>query len=267
MLLSYNDDSGTHDETKVMVLCGFLATPDTWRSVEQAWQAILNKSEWPAVIKAFHAVDCVNGHGEFRGWTYSQRLAMFGDLVNVIVSSPLLAIGAAVIVQSFEALTVQDRELFKKDKKATPLEFVFHLQMQQIIHRGFDLNPAEEIGVIFEHSNRETENKFHELYADYRDGFRHGERLVGSPLFLEKKYPHLQAADLLAYSTYQLAMKNYFPREANPYFDVIPPFMRMLQGVMHDGGLYDAVAFESLIKRIRAEDPSLIGNKRKGAVV
>lgn len=267
MLLSYNDDSGTHDGAKVILLCGFLATSDTWGDVEQSWQSVLSKPEWPSIINAFHAADCVNGNGEFRRWTYPQRLAIFGDLVNVIVSLPLLAIGAAVIVNDFKALTIQDREFFKKDKKATPLEFVLHLQMQQIIHRGAELNPAEEIGIIFENSNRKTENKFRELYADYRDGFRLGERLVGSPLFLKKKYPHLQAADLLAYSTYQLVMKNYFPQDANPYFDVIPPFMRMLQGIMHDGGLYDAVAFESLLKRIRAEDPSLIGNKRKRAVV
>jgi hypothetical protein len=263
MLLSFNDDSGTHDAAKVMLLCGFLASAEIWGKLEQSWHAVLQKPEWPSIINAFHAADCVNGDGEFRGWTYPQRLAIFGDLVNVIISFPLLAIGAAVIVDDFKALTVQDREFFKKDKKATPLEFVFHLQMQQIIHRGVDLNPAEKIGVVFENSNRETQSRFLDLYIDYRDGFYLGERLTGSALFLEKKYPHLQAADILAYSTYQLVMQNYFPRDASPYFNVIPPFMRMLRGVMHDGGLYDAEALESLLKRIRAEDPSLVGNRKK----
>jgi hypothetical protein len=58
-------------------------------------------------------------------------------------------------------------------------------------------------------------------------------------------------------------MQNYFPRDAAPSIDVIPPFMRMLNGIVHDGGIYDAVALEALLKRARANDPTLIGNKKK----
>lgn len=263
MLISYNDDSGTHDNSKIICLCGFLADADDWSKLDDDWQNVIHKPEWPSIIRAFHTVDCVAGGGEFRGWTYPQRLAIYGDLVNVIISSPLQAIGAAVIVDAFDAISIEDRELFKKDKSATPLEFVFHLLMQQIIRKGAELSPAEEIGVVFENSNRDTEDKFRDLYIDYRDGFYLGERLKRSPAFLEKKESPLQAADILAYSTYQLALENHFPNDFIPYFDVIPGFMRMLKGVAHDGGIYDATALEALLKRARAKDPSLIGNKKK----
>jgi uncharacterized protein DUF3800 len=263
MLVSFNDDSGTHDGAKIVLLCGFLADGDDWVKIDDPWQAVLHKPEWPSIIKAFHTADCVAGDGKFRGWSYAQRLAMLGDLVNVIVSLPVMAIGAAVIVGDYNALSAADREPFEKDKSATPLEFVFHLQMQQIIHRGNELKHTDQIGVVFETCDRATENKFSDMYIDYRDGFYLGERLLSRPLFLDKKQPGLQAADILAYSTYQLVMENYFPRDAAPHFDVIPAFMRMLEGIVHDGGLYDAAAFEALLKRVRAKDPSLIGNKKK----
>jgi hypothetical protein len=263
MLVSFNDDSGTHHGAKVVLLCGFLADGDDWVKIDEPWQRVLHKPEWPSIIKAFHTADCVAGDREFRDWSYAQRLAMLGDLVNVIIALPIMAIGAAVIVDDFNALSAEDREPFEKDKSATPLEFVFHLQMQQIIHRGVELSRADEIGVVFETCDPATENKFRDMYIDYRDGFYLGERLLSGPLFLDKKQPGLQAADILAYSTYQVVMQNYFPRDAAPNFDVIPPFMRMLDGIVHDGGMYDAAALEALLKRIRAKEPSLIGNKQK----
>jgi hypothetical protein len=262
MLVSFNDDSGTHKGAKVVLLCGFLADGDDWAKIDEPWQAVFRKPEWPSIIKAFHTFDCVDGVKEFLGWSYAQRLAMLGDLVNVIVSLPIMAIGAAVIVDDFNALSVEDREPFEKDKSGTPLEFVFHLQMQQIIHRGDELKHTDQIGVVFETCDRATENKFSDMYIDYRDGFYLGERLLSRPLFLDKEQPALQAADILAYCTYQLVMQNYFPNDAAPTF-VIAPFMRMLSGIVHDGGIYDTAALQSLLKRIRAKDPSLIGNKKK----
>jgi hypothetical protein len=263
MLVSYNDDSGTHSSAKVVLLCGFLASADDWIRIDQPWQAVIHKPEWPCIIKAFHAADCVSGDGEFRGWSFAQRLAIFGDLINVILALPIKALGAAVVVDAFNALSVEERELFRKDKKATSLEFVFHLQMQQIIHKGAKLSPYEEIGVVFESSDSATDNKFRDMYIDYRDGFYLGERLLSQPLFLDKKQPPLQAADLLAYCTYQLAMENYFPRNTTAPLDVMPLLMRMLEGIEHEGGIYDAKALQSLLGRIRADDKSLIGNKRK----
>lgn len=244
MLFSYNDDTGTHAGAKVIALCGFLADADDWEKLDAQWRAVMDKPEWPSRIKAFHTVDCVAKAEEFHDWSYPQRFTMFGDLVSAIVASPMRAIGAAVITDHFDALSADDRDLLKAEKMGTPLDFLFHLLMQQIVHRSYEFWPTEEVGVIFENTNRDVEKRFVDLYIDHRDGFYLGERLMRSPAFLGKNEFRLQAADILAYSTYQLVMENHFPKDSVPYFDVIPPFERMLQGIVHGGGLYDTDALQ-----------------------
>ena len=264
MLISYADDSGTHKQAKIVCLGGFLGDADEWSSLDDAWKAVLGKPEWPSRIKVFHTVDCVQQDKEFREWSYAERLAIFGDLVNVILAFPnLRALGAAVVVDHFNNLSLSDLRLLAEDKKGTPLAFVFHLMMQEVISQGYKTWPGKRIGVAFENSDLTTEAEFRDLYIDYRDGFYRGDCLMPSPAFLPKSESPLQAADILAYSTYQIAMQNIFPTDYVPHFNVIPLFSRLLEGIIHDGGLYDAVALESLMKRVRTGDPSLIGNKKK----
>lgn len=262
MLVSYNDDSGTHEGAKIIALCGFLAEASEWETLDQSWHPILAKPEWPSRVSAFHTVDCANQDGEFKNWSYSYRLALFGDLITAICAAKVRAIGAALIVEHFNALPRADLDLLTAEKMGTPLEFLFHLLMQQIVHRSYEFWPVEEVGVVFENSKRDTEDQFRDLYINYRDGFYRGERLMRSPAFLEKKHSPLQAADVLAYSTYRLAITNYFPKDADHYFDVIPPFERMLQGIVYGGGLYDSDALNKLLNRIKSKDPSLVGNRK-----
>jgi hypothetical protein len=240
MLISYNDDSGTHCDARVVCMCGFLADADEWSKLDEAWQTILDKPSWPSRIRAFHTVDCVHEEKEFASWNYAHRLALFGELVDVIMASPVRAIGAAVIAPDFDSLSESDRALLRADKSNTALEFTVRYLMEQIVKRGYENWPSENIGVVFENCDRGKEAMIRDFYIDYRDGFYQGERLMRNPVFLDKSESPLQAADVLAYSTYQIVMQRYFPREFVPHFDVIPPFMRMLEGILHGGGLYDA---------------------------
>lgn len=264
VLLTYADDSGTHSGSKILALCGFLADAAVWEQLDDRWKAVLNKPEWPTRVTEFHTYDCVRGEGEFvPPWTYAQRLALYGDFVSLLITcGDLRAIGSAVVPSHFEGMSADDLGILKSERMGTPLEFAFHLLMQQIIHRSYEYWPSEEVGVVFDNSNREVEAKFRELYIAYRDNFKLGERLMRSPEFLSgKDATPLQAADLLAYGTYQVSLENYFPSDLEPSFPVIPAFMRMIQGVAHGGGIYDTDALKRLVNRVHSKDPSLIGNK------
>lgn len=264
VLLTYVDDSGTHKKSNIVALCGFIADGDAWEKLGDAWEAVLDRPEWPSRITEFHSFDCVQGDHEFAPpWTYAQRLALYGDLVSVIVeNASLRAIGSAVVVPHFHALSPEDAALLSAERMGAPLEFTFHLLMQQIVHRSYEYWPSEEVGVVFNNFQRDIEAQFRELYIAYRDNFEFGERLMRSPAFLASKgTTPLQAADLLAYGTYRLALENYFPAELEPDFRVIPPFMRMILEVPSGGGIYDNDALKRLLNRVRAKDPSLIGNK------
>ena len=43
MLVSFNDDSGTHNGAKVILLCGFLADGDEWVKIDQPWEEVIHK--------------------------------------------------------------------------------------------------------------------------------------------------------------------------------------------------------------------------------
>lgn len=264
MIRTYTDDSGTHEGSKILALCGFLADAAAWSKLEAAWEKVLDKPEWPTRVTEFHSFDCVHGEGEFvPPWTYAQRLALYGDLVNTLLGcGDLRAIGSAVVPSHFAAISAADLDILKSERMGTPLEFAFHLLMQQIIHRSYEYWSSEEVEVVFDNSNKAVEARFRDLYVAYRDNFTLGERLMKRPAFLSgKDATPLQAADLLAYGTYQVAAENYFPADLEPSFPAIPAFMRMILGVAHGGGIYDTDSLNRLLHRIRSKDPSLIGNK------
>ena len=65
-----------------------------------------------------------------------------------------------------------------------------------------------------------------------------------------KKSP-LQAADMLAYTTYQWHMKEAYPREVELNFPIIPGFFRLIQNVAADGGVYNEESMQRLILQER----------------
>jgi hypothetical protein len=66
--------------------------------------------------------------------------------------------------------------------------------------------------------------------------------------------PPLQAADMLAYSTYRFELQRRFG-EKDGDFPVIPAFTRFITSVAADGGGYDLEALKKLVVMIR-ENPS-----------
>src|ERR1019366_2305906 len=125
MLISYNDDGGTHKGAQIITLCGFVAEGDLWGEFDKKWKAVLHQAGRPSKVKAFHGYDCVHQDGEFRPWSYAECLALFGDLVNVILEFDIRVIGAAVVPSHMAALSPENADMLKSEKMGEPLELVF----------------------------------------------------------------------------------------------------------------------------------------------
>lgn len=255
VLWGFYDRSSTHSGTRVSTLCGFLGTFELLNDLEKRWFGVLDKPCWPKRPKEFHAVDCAHGSGEFTDWSFAERLAIFGDLVGVIIESDLIALGSIVIAEDLKKLRSDESELLNSQGLGTPLD----LCMQYILQRSiaWTQRHAEnqkwtpEIGLIFDIENPEEMERIFAFFNLYKKKHGFGDILRSIGFGPSEKYGPLQAADLLAFGTYRYEMRRRFPEEVEPDFPVLPAFTKMLERIAREGGGYDLEALKKLIAFVK----------------
>jgi hypothetical protein len=77
------DESGVDDNTSVITVAGYVARPKMWRDWTKRW----NIAKRP--IRVFHAADCANFHGEFKGWAAERRDPLVIQLLDVMEASDI----------------------------------------------------------------------------------------------------------------------------------------------------------------------------------
>src|SRR5713101_6358661 len=87
MLVSYVDDSGSHDTSPSYVLSAFYTTPKHWEKILREWLGMVHRYG----VTAFHATDCANGAKEFVGWSQLRKKNMFRNLINILTAIPTFA--------------------------------------------------------------------------------------------------------------------------------------------------------------------------------
>lgn len=108
-LTAYFDESGTHGDSPVSVVAGYLATTAQWRVFETRWRKMLRA----AGIDVFHMVDLENFRGEFQGWSEEQRRKLIREATRIIRTQTEMGVGLATLVQDFEnTVTLPFQALF-----------------------------------------------------------------------------------------------------------------------------------------------------------
>jgi len=253
VIYGYFDDSNTHDGSKLICVCGFLGDPRIWDDLDKEWQKVLDKSDWPQRPSEFHMVDCVHGVEEFQDWTLAQRLAIFGDLANVIAASNIMALGSIFMVDAFHKRSDADKAVLAKGGLLGPMDFAFQLLVQMAITRtrnyGRMHRPpvSDKLALVFDEEPPATAERFHYLYNHHRLKHPHGEMLAGITFASSKSLSPLQAADMLAYTTYHWELRKRFPNLSDFNFPIIPGFLRLIENVAADGGIYDDDGIDRLL--------------------
>lgn len=244
------DGSNTHAGAKVWSLCGFLGEEAAFIQLFDDWAQVLDKRCWQKRITRFHMYDCVHGHGEFVGWPFAERLAIFGDLVSVILASPLLALGSVVITEDFAKLKTEELTLLKSEGLGDSLDLSVQYIFQRSIALTRQTDENEQVGFIFDDEKREVRERCFAFYDLYRERFVCHPWLGGIGFGQTAKYPPLQAADILAYCTYVHSMQRY-PELLEPDFPVQPGFLRLIHNIANDGGGFDLDSMKKLAEEIR----------------
>lgn len=253
VIFGYFDESSTHEGSKVAALCGFLADPRIWDGFDHAWKKVLDKPDWPNRPPEFHMYDCVRGIGPFTGWRLAERLAIYGDMVTLLCDTNLIALGSAIVVDAFKNLSDEHKLLLAQGGLSEPIDFVFQHLLQiaisSTLRYGNIHNPpiVEKLGLLFDKVDPSVASRYYKLYAHTTDKHRHGGMLTGIAFGDSKEFTAIQAADMLAYTTYRYILKRHFPAEPEFEFPITAPFMRLIENVAADGGVFSETALITLV--------------------
>ncbi len=231
VIVAYVDGSGTHAGSEIVTLCGFIAEESDWIDLDKKWRAILDDPRWPSRLSEFHMVDCVHGDKEFLdgGWSFAQRLSLYGDFCVLLRNSNVTPIGASVVSEAFQQIPASDLALLQEEQNrlGTPLDVCFQMLIQQTVRRVHDRGGS--VAILFDNEDRATEAAFSEFCNQYHHSFPLGDVFYGFGFADSKLFAPLQAADLLAFGTLHLAQHmGPNPPRIEPYFPVIPAFWNML---------------------------------------
>jgi hypothetical protein len=80
-----------------------------------------------------HTVEFVHGYGEFEGWIFAERLTIWGELISVITSTPLAALGSVVIIADFARLETAELALLRSEGLGEPLDLLLQYILQKSI--------------------------------------------------------------------------------------------------------------------------------------
>jgi len=107
MLHAYFDDSGTHNDSDVVVVGGLVGTPQQWTDFASAWNAKL-ASPLPnrPPLRKFGLADCNSGKGEFINYSLAERDAVMHDFRQILVEARLIGTASAIDRKAWESLVV-----------------------------------------------------------------------------------------------------------------------------------------------------------------
>jgi hypothetical protein len=252
VLFGFFDGSGTHDDARICGIAGLIGEDTTLVPLHHKWKSVIEDPQWPSPITEFHTVDCVNQTREFRDWPYAERLALYGNMATIVAETPgILAIGCAVVCGHLFALPASDLELFISQGLGTPTDLTFQQTIQRIIHRTHEYDEGARINLIFDEEPADRAERYHSLFNHYQSGYPVKGHLAGIAFVNSVDFPVLQAADLIAYTTMRWLTEKVFPETAEPWFPIVPAFLRMIEGINADGGYYDSGSLGALVSNVR----------------
>lgn len=212
VLKAYFDESGLHS-TEAFAISGFIAPEKEWSDFETEWDKILqNPAPHPVnsryanfitrPLEYLHAAEMEKlGTKRFRLLGQRNRDYLKAASMKVITTPTILGMGSAIVMESYRNLSDGVRDVIGE-----PYMLCFQHAIVQAANlaKHFLLeDPSEDIAFIFERHPR-WQIKANQMWLKMIDqGFAKRYRMGTLTFACKEKFKPLQAADRLAYETYQ----------------------------------------------------------------
>jgi hypothetical protein len=205
-LITYLDESGTHDQSPISVMAGYIGTQAQWGQFGAAWAAVLRG----AGVGHVHAVDLFKRTRQFKGWKAADVNALAVTLDHVIAAH--LRLGLSVVVRDDDYKSVyragrqtrqpQDSKYgvcFRASLAFAPSYIASELEAagNSALARETTIDFVLEDG----HRNIGDARRLFDLFK--ADALEEWRDFVGTFDVTQKATPGAQAADFLAYTVYR----------------------------------------------------------------
>jgi hypothetical protein len=213
MLDAYLDESGVHGGAVACVIAGYYGGRGEWRRFEKGWRKAFADHGVP--LAQFHALHLVKRRRYFsaaEGWDQERYSSFVAALASAITAHKICPVSVSIVVDDFMSFTEMQRRFFTG---ATMLNGrlittgcpnkAYFTPFQNCVKRVASYAPVGGKANFYFGLDRPFGGYAKVLYEMIKttprsDGYR--DRLGETSFPLAKDTPQLQAADLLAYLTF-----------------------------------------------------------------
>jgi hypothetical protein len=222
MVEAYFDESGTHRDSRLMCVAGYLIDGDQCRRFQTEWDSVLAKHGVPY----FHMSDCAHGTGVFSNISKAARSEICRSLIELIKLRAELGIAVSVCESEYRSLAPPG---FKVDAYTFCVQYC----MWGVVAWATKYDIRVPISYFFEsgHKNQAVADSFINFIRGSR-GIVNGLRYHSHSFVSGKRLCGIAAADLLAWE-FSAAYRNKFGHARRPVRLSFQNLMRLTHIVKH----------------------------------
>jgi len=193
VLRAYFDETGVHDGSGAVMVCGLVAPCNAWDAFDLDWCTQLDVPK----VSHFHAVECQHAKGEFASLSDGIKSSLIWGLADVIGKHRPHMVNAGLKREDW------DKGKFPNITNAfkNPYHVCFAHCLGQISKWSEQYADNEPVALVFA-DQREYKNYAQEIYEAYVECKGVDNNLISLQFAAAKHFPGLQAADLFCYEQY-----------------------------------------------------------------
>jgi Protein of unknown function (DUF3800) len=256
---AYLDDSGTHDDSAVVLWAGLCANHGQWALLSELWRKQLN-SPCPGKepISKFHMTECYNSRGEFAGWNRTETDFSAHEFTHILLRAGIYGRAFATSRKDWDELIADNVRVIFGDAEG----FCVRNCYVQITNWAKEKASYDrELAFVFDsRPHRQAENSMlFDIHKQFSEESGGGLKLKSLTFGSSKGLLPLQAADLFAWEVYQHA-KDIMANRATPGNPLRSGLQELAKGGRIIVDFADRASIASLAERRAKDEPSAIAN-------